>query len=76
MCLSHDDSVLNRGYNAAALMSNACLRFRLLDEDDSIGPYIQGQSLERAWIAWRFRETRRRTGLFIWVCGRLITVLY
>lgn len=69
MCLSQDNLVINRGYNAASLMLNACLQLRLLDEDDCIGAYTPEQELEQVWIAWRFRETRRRTGLFIWVRG-------
>lgn len=58
---------MNSGYNGAALVFNACLRLRLFDEDDRIGAFQRGQNLEQVWIAWRFRETRRRTGLFIWV---------
>lgn len=49
------------------MAAQACLRLRLLSEDDNIGSYEDDQSLEQEWITWRFRETRRRTGLFVWV---------
>ncbi len=55
------------GYSALSLVCQSCLQLRVLDEDDNIGAYEAGQSLEQVWLAWRFRETRRRTGLFIWV---------
>ena len=67
LCHSSQGSLMNGGYNAASLLFNSCLRLRLLSEDDRIGAFQQGQDVEQAWIAWRFRETRRRTGLFIWV---------
>ncbi|RBR13190.1 hypothetical protein FVER53590_09870 [Fusarium verticillioides] len=51
------------------MAGHACLRLRLLSEDDNIGSYQDDQSLEQKWITWRFRETRRRTGLFIWLAS-------
>jgi hypothetical protein len=66
---------MNCGYNAAALVFNSCLRLRLLEEDDRIGAFQPGQDVEQVWIAWRFRETRRRTGFFIYVCIALLVPL-
>jgi hypothetical protein len=56
------------GYSALVSVCNSCLQLQLLDEDSQIGAYEESQNLDQVWIAWRFRETRRRTGLFIWVC--------
>lgn len=56
------------GYNALAMVTTSCLQLRLLEEDDPNSLPPEPHSLEQAWVAWRFRETRRRTGLFIWVC--------
>ncbi|KAH6974520.1 hypothetical protein BKA56DRAFT_675945 [Ilyonectria sp. MPI-CAGE-AT-0026] len=67
LCQSRQPHWLKCGHSAWALVTNSCLQLRLLDEDDRIGAYQEGQSLEQTWIAWRFRETRRRTGLFIWL---------
>lgn len=58
---------MKRGFNALVSVFNSCQQLQLLDEDDRIGAYLESQSPEQVWIAWRFRETRRRTGIFIWV---------
>ena len=58
---------MNSGYNAASLLFNSCMQFRLLEEDSRIGTFQEGQDVEHVWVAWRFRESRRRTGFFIWV---------
>ncbi|CAK7207871.1 hypothetical protein SEUCBS139899_010686 [Sporothrix eucalyptigena] len=67
LCHSANVAMMNIGFNAASSLNNICMRLRLLDEDNRIGVFQDGQDAERAWIAWRFRESRRRTGLFIWV---------
>lgn len=67
MCQSQQPDVLKAGFAAWALVTNSCQQLGILSEDDHIGAYEQGQNLDRTWIAWRFRETRRRTGFFIWV---------
>ncbi|EXA54693.1 hypothetical protein FOVG_02103 [Fusarium oxysporum f. sp. pisi HDV247] len=67
LCQSRQPELLRCGYNASAMAAQACLRLRLLSEDDNIGSYEDDQSLEQEWITWRFRETRRRTGLFVWL---------
>ncbi|KAK1545823.1 hypothetical protein CPAR01_03325 [Colletotrichum paranaense] len=67
MCQSHDNSLVKCGYSAISLVNNSCLQLQLLEEDDKIGHYLEGQSVEQVWLAWRFRETRRRSGLFIWL---------
>ncbi|CAH0052001.1 unnamed protein product [Clonostachys solani] len=67
MCQSQQPDVLKAGFAAWALVTNSCQQLRILSEDDHIGAYEQGQDLDRTWIAWRFRETRRRTGFFIWL---------
>ncbi|KAG5771229.1 hypothetical protein H9Q72_002136 [Fusarium xylarioides] len=69
LCQSRQPELLRCGYNASAMAAQACLRLRLLSEDDNIGSYQDDQSLEQKWITWRFRETRRRTGLFIWLAS-------
>ncbi|KAF5647807.1 transcription factor ZMS1 [Fusarium tjaetaba] len=69
LCQSRQPELLRCGYNALAMAAQACLRLRLLSEDDNIGSYQDDQSLEQKWITWRFRETRRRTGLFIWLAS-------
>ncbi|KAI0007892.1 hypothetical protein F4779DRAFT_642497 [Xylariaceae sp. FL0662B] len=74
LCHSHEYPTMNSGYNAASLLYNSCLRFHLLDEDDHIGAFQQDQDLEQVWIAWRFRESRRRTGLFIWLLDCVLAV--
>jgi hypothetical protein len=54
------------GYKSIDLVSAACSRLGLLDEI----PYTnqpQSEDPEHAWITWRVRESRRRTGLFVWV---------
>lgn len=67
MCQSQLPSHIKCGHVALSLVCNSCLQLQVLDEDDEIGSYQQGQTVEQVWLAWRFRETRRRTGLFIWV---------
>ncbi|CAG9988252.1 unnamed protein product [Clonostachys byssicola] len=67
MCQSQQPDVLRAGIAAWALVTNSCQQLRILSEDDHIGAYEEGQNLDRTWIAWRFRETRRRTGFFIWL---------
>ncbi|KAF5598563.1 transcription factor ZMS1 [Fusarium pseudocircinatum] len=67
LCQSRQPELLRCGYNASAMAAQTCLRLRLLSEDDNIGSYQDDQSLEQKWITWRFRETRRRTGLFVWL---------
>ncbi|KAI8711139.1 hypothetical protein NCS52_01489300 [Fusarium sp. LHS14.1] len=67
LCQSRQPHLLKCGHSALALATNSCLQLRLLDEDDRIGARQEDQSLEQTWIAWRFRETRRRTGIFIWL---------
>lgn len=67
MCQSRTNPLVKCGYSAISLVYNSCLQLQLLEEDDKIGLYVEGQSVEQVWLAWRFRETRRRTGLFIWV---------
>ncbi|KAF5543768.1 transcription factor ZMS1 [Fusarium phyllophilum] len=69
LCQSRQPELIRCGYNAAAMAAQACLRLRLLSEDDNIGSYQDDQSLEQKWITWRFRETRRRTGLFVWLAS-------
>ncbi|KAF5720056.1 transcription factor ZMS1 [Fusarium mundagurra] len=69
LCQSRQQELLRCGYNASAMAAQACLRLRLLSEDDNIGSYQDDQSLEQQWITWRFRETRRRTGLFVWLAS-------
>ena len=71
LCQSRQPTLMKCGYSALSLVCCSCLQLRVLDEDDNIGAYKDGQNLEQVWLAWRFRETRRRTGLFIWV-GPLI----
>ncbi|KAK1516830.1 uncharacterized protein CCOS01_12379 [Colletotrichum costaricense] len=67
MCQSRTNPLVKCGYSAISLVYNSCLQLQLLEEDDKIGLYVEGQSVEQVWLAWRFRETRRRTGLFIWL---------
>lgn len=67
MCQSRTHSLVKCGYSAFSLVYNSCLQLQLLEEDDKIGLYDEGQSVEQVWLAWHFRETRRRTGHFIWV---------
>ncbi|KAF4429944.1 transcription factor ZMS1 [Fusarium acutatum] len=67
LCQSRQPELLRCGYNASAMAAQACLRLHLLSEDDNVGSYQDDQSLEQKWITWRFRETRRRTGLFVWL---------
>ncbi|CAH0055209.1 unnamed protein product [Clonostachys solani] len=67
MCQSQLPSHIKCGHVALSLACNSCLQLQVLDEDDEIGSYQQGQTVEQVWLAWRFRETRRRTGLFIWI---------
>ncbi|KAF5649999.1 transcription factor ZMS1 [Fusarium sp. NRRL 52700] len=69
LCQSRQPELLRCGYNASAMAAQACLRLHLLSEDDNIGSYENDQSLEQKWITWRFRETRRRTGLFVWLAS-------
>ncbi|KAG4271230.1 hypothetical protein FPRO04_11153 [Fusarium proliferatum] len=69
LCQSRQPELLRCGYNGLAMAAQACLRLRLLSEDDNIGSYQTDQSLEQKWITWRFRETRRRTGLFVWLAS-------
>ncbi|KAF5254005.1 hypothetical protein FANTH_1187 [Fusarium anthophilum] len=69
LCQSRQPELLRCGYNASAMAAQACLRLHLLSEDDNIGSYQDDQSLEQKWITWRFRETRRRTGLFVWLAS-------
>src|SRR5690606_11626950 len=73
LCQSTQPQLMKSGYSALSLVCNACLQLRVLDEDDNIGAYEDGQSLEQVWLAWRFRETRRRTGLLIWVSPPNVT---
>lgn len=74
LCQSRQPQLMKCGYSALSLVCNSCLQLRVLEEDDNIGAYEVGQSVDQVWLGWRFRETRRRTGLFIWVCLR-VTVL-
>ena len=67
LCQSRQHSLIDCGNTALTMMCNSCLRLRLLEEDHRIGELEPGQDPDQAWIAWRFRESRRRTGFFIWV---------
>ncbi|KAI7764326.1 hypothetical protein LZL87_013293 [Fusarium oxysporum] len=69
LCQSGQLELLRCGYNASSMVAQACLRLRLLGEDDNIGSYQDDQNMEQKWITWRFRETRRRTGLFVWLAS-------
>lgn len=55
------------GYDAVSGVMNACVRFDLFDEIEEHDPVSVYNDLDQAWMAWRCRETRRRTGLFVWV---------
>ncbi|CAJ0538724.1 Ff.00g066960.m01.CDS01 [Fusarium sp. VM40] len=67
LCQSRRPELLRCGYSASAMVAQACLRLHLLSEDDNVGSYQDDQSSDQKWITWRFRETRRRTGLFVWL---------
>ena len=75
LCQSRQPQLMKCGYSTLSLVCNSCLQLRLLDEDDDIGAYEAGQTSEQVWLAWRFRETRRRLSLFIWVRLRVIVFL-
>ncbi|KAG5658008.1 hypothetical protein KAF25_006959, partial [Fusarium avenaceum] len=66
LCQSRRPELLRCGYSASVMVAQACLRLHLLSEDDNVGSYQDDQSSDQKWITWRFRETRRRTGLFVW----------
>ncbi|KAF4334823.1 transcription factor ZMS1 [Fusarium beomiforme] len=67
LCQSRQSGLWKCGYNAMSMVANACCQLDLLTEDDKIGSYDEEQDLEQLWVTWRFRETRRRTGLFFWL---------
>jgi hypothetical protein len=57
---------MDLGYKSINVISAACSRLGLLDEIPHTNQ-SQSKDPEHAWIAWRVRESRRRTGLFVWV---------
>ncbi|EXA31878.1 hypothetical protein FOVG_16860 [Fusarium oxysporum f. sp. pisi HDV247] len=67
VCQSRQSALWKCGYNALSISANVRRQFDLLVEDDKIGSYDEDQGLEQLWVTWRFRETRRRTGLLFWL---------
>ena len=64
---SSQKRLMELGYKSIEVVSAACSRLVLLDEIPYTTNQSQSEDLEHAWITWRVRESRRRTGLFVWV---------
>lgn len=67
LCQSDKAELMMLGYDSMGAVMNACIRFGLFEELDPGTPVEGGHDAENAWMAWRCREMRRRTGMFAWV---------
>lgn len=70
LCHSQQKKLVGLGYKSANKLYGACARLGLFDEVNSGGGPRPSESLRdthHSWNEWRAAETRRRTGLFIWV---------
>lgn len=67
LCQSNKIELMMLGHDSIGGVMNACIRFGLFEELDPSGLEVGDHDLEKAWMAWRCREMRRRTGMFAWV---------
>lgn len=67
LCQSNKIELMMLGHDSIGSVINACIRFGLFEELDPSGLEVDDQDLEKAWMAWRCREMRRRTGMFAWI---------
>lgn len=74
LCYSDDSRLRHLGFKMTDVVFGACSRLALLrevDTSDTNNP--TGQMAEHSWLTWRVRESRRRTGYFLW--ARLLKLL-
>ena len=69
LCYSDENRLMDLGFKMADVVFTSCSRIGLLEEIvniDNNGNSAEGDS-EHSWLAWRVRESRCRTGYFLWV---------
>lgn len=67
LCQSTKTELINLGFNGLMDVINVCVRFDLFQDLELSHNPDESSEMSHAWLAWRCRETRRRTGMFVWV---------
>jgi hypothetical protein len=68
LCYSDENRLRDLGFKMADVVFRACSRLVLLEEvvnTDNNNNSAERES-EHSWLTWRVRESRRRTGYFLW----------